>query len=411
MVIRARRPSPAQRDREPTVSDDNHCRHCGRAVGPSAQYCAGCGRPVRGTGLPTMSVPAAAAYPPIEDELEPFEPDDYPRRRVAPFVVTAIVVIAAIVAAGVMMHSHSSSHTSVTAATRPSGPVVMPSVMTFTRSQALTELRDAGVDAARIQIALRPRQDVAPGTVLQQHPAPGITVTGRVVLIVSRAPATMPNFVGSGINSARATLSTLGISLTMNVELNSTVADGTVLRQTPAPGTPFTSAVELVVARTPVVTDLGDLAAIGAAPQQSDTATIAGTVYPDSLTWSASVCPGALPVDVAFALGGHYRELSAYAGLATGTANPTDRMHLDVRVDGTIVLAHDLDAQAPVPIVLDVTKHQRIDFAFTPVATTAPGTPGAPGGPGGPKCEDNTVVLGTAHLLSTVGEVTAPSAP
>ena len=189
------------------------------------------------------------------------------------------------------------------------------------------------------------------------------------------------------------------------------MADGTVLRQTPAAGGPFASAVELVVARTPVVTDLGDVPATGAAPKQNDAATIAGTTYTDSLTWSASVCPGALPVDVAFALGGHYRELSAFAGLATGTANPTDRMHLDVRVDGVIVLASDLDAQSPRPIVLDVTKHQRIDFAFTPVATTAPGTPGAPGGPGGPKCEDTTIVLGTAHLLSTVGDVTATSAP
>jgi hypothetical protein len=402
----------AKRDEEPTVSDSDHCRHCGRSLPPSAQFCVGCGRPVTGTGPPTMAVPSTEPFAPMEEPFEPFAPDDAypPRRRVLPFVVAAVVVIAAIGAAVLMTRSHDKSHASVTAATRPAGPIVMPSVITFTRGQAVSQLRNAGVSGGQIKITVRPRQNVAPGTVLEQHPAPGITVTGAVILIVSKAPTMMPNFVGGDINAARVTLSTLSISLTMRVELDSTVPDGTVLRQTPDAGTPFARAITLIVARTPVVTPLGDLTATGVTPKQSDAETIAGTSYADSLTWSDSVCPGARPIDVQFDLGGHYRELTATAGLAAETANPTDRIHLDVRVDGVIVLARDLDTQTPVPIVLDVTKHQRLDIAFTAVAATAPGTPGAPGGPGGPKCATATIVLGSAQLLSTVGDVTTPTA-
>jgi len=258
----------------------------------------------------------------------------------------------------------------------------------FTTAQAVSELERAGVQRNRIAVNREPHDDVVPGTVLEQHPAAGISIARGVTLLVSIAPTTMPDFVGHSVNDASATLSTLNARFTIQNELDGTVADGTVTDQSPAPGAPFAPAVRLTVARKPIATKLGDLKAAGAKPAQSDFETIAGTQYLHSLTWNTTVCANSPPIDVTYNLAGRYRELLATAGLASETENPGAQVHFDIQVDGTNVLAGDLNAQTPVPIDIDLTKHQRLELVFTPNAASSP------------ICSNARVALGRARLLS-----------
>jgi hypothetical protein len=215
-----------------------------------------------------------------------------------------------------------------------------------------------------------------------------MNVEDLVMLTVSKAPAQTPNFVGRSINTARATLSALGVTLTVDDALSVTVSDGIVMEQTPAAGTPFAKKIRLTVARTPIPISLGDLTGTGSTPTKS-AATIAATAYPDSLIWDVSVCPGAPPVTASYALGGHYRKLFATAGLSSDTQDPADRVHLDVTVDGEAVMSRSLDLQTPVPIDIDLTGRKRLVLTFTPV------------GGGDPKCANAAATLGHAQVVST----------
>ena len=177
----------------------------------------------------------------------------------------------------------------------------------------------------------------------------------------------MPNFVGHRINAARATLSTLNVTLTTDDALDGTVADGTILDQSPAAGAPFADALHLTVARTPVPTNLGDLQAVGPAPERSSSQTISGTAYADGLFWDTSVCPGSAPTQVTYNLDARYRRFVAIAGLGSETERATDQVRIHITVDGTVVLAGVLDERRTVPVALDVTGHNQLLLTFTPV--------------------------------------------
>jgi len=60
----------------------------------------------------------------------------------------------------------------------------------------------------------------------------------RVLLTVSKVPPKMPDFVGHGINAARATLSSLNVTFTITDVIDAGVSEGTVLSQVPAAGAP-----------------------------------------------------------------------------------------------------------------------------------------------------------------------------
>jgi len=376
---------------------DPRCRHCGGPLTPGAHFCEGCGIPVAASEpLPTEALtngPANADTPTMAistTELGAPGPEAWdwePRRRVLPWVAAVIAI--AVIAFGIFTAAGSGDkHTSVASVARRKGPIVMPSVFTYNVTDAISLLERDGVDAKQIGVDRVPSAQVGPGTVMSQVPQAGMTVEDFVTLTVSRAPDKMPSFVGKSIDAARATLSTLNVTATVDNALALAVADGTVMQQTPAAGAPFAKTIRLTVARTPIPINLGDLNGDGTMPNKTAT-TIAGTSYPNSLVWGVSVCPGAPPVTTSYALGGHYLKLFATAGLTTGTQDPADRVRLEITIDGTVMMTRNLDAQTPVPIDFDLTGRKRLVLTFTPM------------GGGDPKCANAAAALGQAQVVST----------
>ena len=386
------------------MSDEEHCRHCGRSLAPAAQFCGGCGLPVTGlavTGLPvtdgeiltpgaspadipTMAIATTAAGP--EDPDDPYSWE--PRRRILPWIAAAVAV--ALIVGGIVFAAGSRDKPTVVGATaRHDGPIAMPSLVTYKLSDALALLSREGVDSKQVTVTRVPRQNIGPDTVFEQVPQPGMNVFDRVVLTVSRAPDKMPNFVGKNINAVRATLTTLNVKMTVADLLDPTHSDGTVLEQTPASGAPFATDVRITVSRKPIPTNLGDLTGIGDAPIATAGTTIAGTVYLRSLVWTVSVCPGVRPLSVTYALDGHYRKLVAAAGLSPANQDGADRVHLVITVDGAIAFNRNLDDQTALPVDIDVMGHKQLVLTFAPL------------GGGDPRCANAPATLGHPRLLST----------
>ncbi len=382
------------------MTDIGHCRHCGHTLVPDAQFCESCGvavpaaapeavpagsltRGASGVDTPTMAIPTTDFGPPGPDDPYEWEP----RRRVLPWIA-GVVAIALIVAAVFVVMGSGDKHRSVTSKAHISGPVVMPWVVTFKLSQAITLLAKDGVDTSQIDVVRVPRVDMSPGTVITQVPSAGMTVDQGVTLTAARAPDALPNFVGKGVNTVLATLSTLDVKFTVDDLLDAAVSDGTVLAQSPPAGSPFSRMVRLTVARKPIPTNLADLTGVGATPAQSDGAVLAGVAYPDSLSWRVPVCPGTQPATVSYLLAGHYRKLTTTAGVSADPAHPADQVHLDIAVDGAVVVSRDLDQQSSVPVDIDLVGHQQLALTFTAVGAT------------GPQCWNAEATLGRARLLS-----------
>jgi hypothetical protein len=370
---------------------DERCRHCGGPLAPAAQFCGGCGTPVPAsealtTGVGKADIPTMEISTTELGEPGPEEWDWEPRRRVLPWVAAGVAVV--VIAVGIFTAAGSDDkHTSIASVARRKGPIVMPSVFTYNVTDAIALLEREGIDAKQIGVDRVASARVGPGTVMRQVPQAGMTVEDFVTLTVSRAPDKMPSFVGKSIDTARATLSTLNVTATVDNALSLSVADGIVMEQTPAAGAPFAKTIRLTVARKPIPINLGDLNADGTTPSKT-TATIATTAYPDSLVWDVSVCPGAPPVTASYALGGHYRKLFATAGLTAGTQDPADRVRLEITIDGAVMMTRNLDAQTPVPIDFDLTGRKRLVLTFIPL------------GGGDPKCANAAAALGRAQVVS-----------
>jgi len=381
------------------MSDGEHCRHCGRSLARAAQFCGGCGLPVTvlpvtdgeiltpgapGADIPTMAIATTAAGP--EDPDDPYSWE--PRRRVLPWVAAAVAV--ALIVGGIVFAAGSRDKpTAVGAAARHDGPIVMPSLVTDKLSDALALLGREGVNSKQVTVTRVPRQDIGPGTVLDQAPQPGMNVFDRVVLTVSRTLDKMPNFVGQNVNVVRATLTTLNVKLTVADLLDPTHSDGTVLEQTPLAGASFANDVRITVSRTPIPTNLGDLTGIGEAPIATAGTTIGGTLYPSSLVWTVSVCPGVRPFSVAYALDGHYRKFVAAAGLSPANQDHADRVHFVITVDGSVAFDRNLDDRIALPVNIDVIGRKHLVLTFTPL------------GGGDPRCANAPATLGHPRLLST----------
>src|SRR4051812_37503246 len=250
------------------MSSENVCRHCGRSLAPAAQLCGGCGIPVAspevparetltrgpsGVDIPTMSIPTADLGSPGPDDPYEWEP----RRRVLPWIA-AVVAVVLIVAAVVVVAGRDDKHAGLSAKAHRDGPIAMPWVLTFKLPEAMRLLAKQGISAEAITVVRVKRVDVAPGTVIGQTPQSGMTVDGGVTLTAARPPDKMPNFVGTPVNTARATLTTLKVTLTVDNVLDATLSDGTVLSQIPPAGAPFATTAHLTVSRKPIPTKLGD---------------------------------------------------------------------------------------------------------------------------------------------------------
>jgi eukaryotic-like serine/threonine-protein kinase len=119
--------------------------------------------------------------------------------------------------------------------------VTVPDVVGDKRTQAISELEDAGLQVGTITSVPAVDDTQEPGTVLEQDPAAGDEVDRgtNVDLRIVEAPdqVAIPELVGSSVEEAQATLSGLGLEPAGPVEEPSdTVPEGSVTRTDPASG-------------------------------------------------------------------------------------------------------------------------------------------------------------------------------
>ena len=193
-------------------------------------------------GLPVQATPLLAAgttqvldRPPAHptEVLSPTEPER--RTNWVPIVVTLVLIAllgALLWFLAVNVLNNDDQQTGVL--------VTVPNVVGDKRTQAITELEDAGLEATITPVpAADDTQE--PGTVLEQDPAAGDEVERgtNVNLTIVEAPdqVAIPEFEGSSVEEAQATLSDLGLEPSGPVEEPSQTVDaGSVTRTDPASG-------------------------------------------------------------------------------------------------------------------------------------------------------------------------------
>jgi len=193
-------------------------------------------------GLPVQATPLLAAgttqvldRPPAHptEVLSPTEPER--RTNWVPIVVTLVLIAllgALLWFLAVNVLNNDDQETGVL--------VTVPNVVGDKRSEAITELEDAGLKATITPVpAADDTQE--PGTVLEQDPAAGDEVDRgtNVDLTIVEAPdqVAIPNLEGSSVEEAQAALIDLGLEPAGPVEEPSdTVDEGSVTRTDPSSG-------------------------------------------------------------------------------------------------------------------------------------------------------------------------------
>ena len=337
-----------------------------------------------GADIPTMAIstPDLGRLRPTRDPNDPYE--WRPRRRVLPWI--AAVVAVALIAVAVVVASGSNDKPTARLlegqARRSDDDAVGAHLQVARGGRAPRQRRRRRRAGHRARV---PRQDVGPGTILDQFPRAGHERPRRRDARRSRVPDKVPDFVGKGVNAARATFSMLNVKLTVEDALDARASPTEPCwsrHRRPERRSPRTCASPWRAGRSRPTSATSTVSA--RCPTKTETATIAGTAYPDSLRWNVSVCPGAPPLTVSYLLAGHYRKLIATAGLGAG-GDPADRVHLDIAVDGTVLGEPRPRSRRSIGADrLDLIGRQQLALTFTPIDG------------GDPKCADAHAIMGQA---------------
>jgi len=194
-------------------------------------------------GLPVQATPLLAAgttqvldRPPAHptEVLSPTEPER--RTNWVPIVVTLVLIAllgALLWFLAVNVLNNDDQETGVL--------VTVPNVVGDKRTQAITELEDAGLEVGIVTPVPAADDTQEPGTVLEQDPAAGDEVDRgtNVDLTIVEAPdqVAIPNLEGSSAEEAQAALIDLGLEPAGPVEEPSdTVDEGSVTRTDPSSG-------------------------------------------------------------------------------------------------------------------------------------------------------------------------------
>lgn len=182
----------------------------------------------------------------------------------------------------------------------------VPDVVGLTSEQAAARAQQSGLAVAA---SSEPSRDVPAGVVLRQSPAPGTRVGGgaTVAIVVSSGPSgpaavTVPDVVQRPRAEAEETLRGVGLTAEFSTAPTAGAAPGTVLSQTPSPGTPVApgSVVSLTVAGSvaPPTIQAFSLKSSGSCPNGTMdvfadwSATGAGSVEVVDLSSGATVAKG-----------------------------------------------------------------------------------------------------------------------
>jgi hypothetical protein len=196
----------------------------------------------------------------------------------------------------------------------------------------------------------------------------------------------MPNVVGAPLDSAMASLTSTGLPTpTIHEQISTSADDGQILSQIPAAGSLHPGVIALVVARTPVVTYLSDLSAIGDDPD-SGARNVAGHTFSDSIYSTTSGCDRVHTFE--YTLAKRYQQGEATVGLADSSKNRTGKLRFEVTLDDRPAFATTVSPGRAVPMHLNIRNVQRLTLRVTYV------------GPATRNCQEDTAVWGNARLLT-----------
>jgi len=160
-------------------------------------------------------------------------------RRWIPWVISGLVVLAAIIVAVVLLHNGSSG-----------GTTNVPLVNNETYAQAAQQIKAAGLNPVENKEA---SSSVPSGKVISTNPDNGNSVAKNSTVTVNvstgATTAALPNLAGTQVAQAQAQLKTLGFTnVTQVSDAQSTAPSGQVDHMTPAPGNyPLSQQITLYV--------------------------------------------------------------------------------------------------------------------------------------------------------------------
>jgi hypothetical protein len=257
--------------------------------------------------------------------------------------------------------------TTIARTTTTAAPKLMPDLVGKTTTDAKSALAALGVKDVRV----KEQENIAPpGSVLDQVPTKGATITGPVDLTVSKALSPMPDFASKLIGDARTYFSERGVKVTVTDQLDDTKPEGTIVETTPGPGESLGSEVKLTVVKKPVTEFLAKTKSV-----DDQCGTTGADVGVNGATQLQSVVVSADRVlgDVGrscytdYNLSRQWVRLKGGVGISD-TSTATLQCRLEVFADGNPIFNQTVSLGEISPIDLDVTNVLRLRLQVTETA-------------------------------------------
>jgi eukaryotic-like serine/threonine-protein kinase len=195
----------------------------------------------RGPGGPVVAAPPDTAIRGCGDGAGP--PPGHRRRRTVLWVVAGVLVLAAVIATGYLMLAGGGSSSGSGGPTYP-----VPDVRGLTSQQAGQKIT---ANHLRPHLLRQSSPSVPKGQVISTRPAAGTVVaagsTVTVFVSVGQHQRPVPDVRGEGVAAARATIAGAGLNPVVKTDTTSAAPADTVVRQSPAPGTPLSPGSDVTV--------------------------------------------------------------------------------------------------------------------------------------------------------------------
>lgn len=248
---------------------------------------------------------------------------------------------------------------SVSASSEPP-PSAMPDMIGKTFQDALTILAPFNVRITQhFKVA---SQQV--GTIIEQDPVGGADFSQDVTLVISAAPATVPNVVGSSLGDAQQKLQSLNLNVVEVPNFDDPRPDGLVIAQIPPGGTANAGEVRLTVVRRPVDTYLSDLEAVSNSNAYNfdvGSAKANGINYSHAVSFQVSRSTAA---SVEYDLSRDYRRLVGAIAFSD-TSSSEAKYRVEDYGDGRQLYSGPITFGTTQTVKLDVTKILRLRLLVT----------------------------------------------
>lgn len=224
----------------------------------------------------------------------------------------------------------------------------MPDVRGLTQDEAAQVLADSGFAASIITFEDAP-SGLPEGTVVVQSPVFGTPSPTAITLGVA-VPTTMPALTGADRQEAVATLSDLGVGVTVVFQYDAKATLGTVLATLPAAGEALGDTATVTLATTGSSIALGDLRRLNGDCRATGQVTLRGTQYPSAVECYAE--PEASTTTWSLAAKGDL--FTATVGI-DDDATPGTSATVEILADGAVVKAEQVTFGKPVEISVPVS--------------------------------------------------------